>query len=372
MISPAPSPDRIRRVLLTADTAGGVWTYAMELASALEGQGLRVTIAALGQEPSSSQREDAELRGLPLRSFRCRLPWMADPWSDLSSAGRWLLALAREIDADVVHLNEPVLAAHDWPVATVAVAHSCVLSWWEAVRGEPAPARWSRYREAMRAGLAAADAVVAPSHPMLAALYRHYGTPRGRAIPNGRAPDGLGPGAKDCYVLTATRLWDEAKNVDALNQAAIGMSWPVYAAGETASPDGRVAALDNLTLLGHLDQRQLAGWMSRAPIFALPAKYEPFGLSILEAALAGCALVLGDIPSLREHWDGVAIFVPPNDPAVLRLALRSLIEDPRLRHTLAMRARRRALGYSARRMALAYLGAYDAAGARREATACAS
>ncbi len=32
----------------------------------------------------------------------------------------------------------------------------------------------------------------------------------------------------------------------------------------------------------------------------LPARYEPFGLSVLEAALSGCALVLGDIPSLRE------------------------------------------------------------------------
>jgi glycosyltransferase involved in cell wall biosynthesis len=112
--------------------------------------------------------------------------------------------------------------------------------------------------------------------------------------------------------------------------------------------------------------------MSRAPIFALPARYEPFGLSILEAALAGCALVLGDIPSLREHWDGVAIFVPPDDPGLLRLALRSLIDDPQLRQTLAMRARRRALGYSARRMALAYLGAYGTALTGEKEAACAS
>ena len=112
--------------------------------------------------------------------------------------------------------------------------------------------------------------------------------------------------------------------------------------------------------------------MSRAAIFALPAKYEPFGLSVLEAALAGCALVLGDVPSLREHWDDVAVFVAPDDPALLRLALRSLMHDARLRHTLGMQARRRALQYSARRMARAYLRVYETALERREATACAS
>jgi glycosyltransferase involved in cell wall biosynthesis len=93
---------------------------------------------------------------------------------------------------------------------------------------------------------------------------------------------------------------------------------------------------------------------------------------VLEAALAGCALVLGDIPSLREHWDGVAVFVPPDDDDLLRMALTSLIEDARLRQTLAMRSRRRALGFSARRMALDYLELYAVVLREREAAACAS
>lgn len=371
MIGAMPS-SRSRRVLLTADTAGGVWTYALELATALEREGLAITLAALGAEPSPAQRREAELRGLPLRNFRCRLPWMQDPWRDVGAAGRWLVALAHEVGADVVHLNEPVFAALDWPAPTVAVAHSCVLSWWEAVHGEPAPPDWERYRAAMRAGLAAADAVAAPSRAMLGAVRRHYGSRGGRAIPNGCEPGALRPRAKEDLVLTATRLWDAAKNIRALDRAAAGLPWPVYAAGDVASPDGGAASFPDLRLLGHLERRALTAWMARAAIFSLPAKYEPFGLSVLEAALAGCALVLGDIPSLREHWDGVAVFVPPDEPAVLRLALTSLIEDPQLRHTLAMRARRRALGFSPRRMALGYLGVYDAALAGKEAPACAS
>jgi glycogen(starch) synthase len=371
MTSAMADRPRARRVLLTTDTAGGVWNYSMELAAALERERVAVTLAALGDEPSADQRRDAELRGLPLRSFRCRLPWMPEPWQDVSAAGRWLRALADEVEADLVHLNEPAFAAPEWSAPTLVAAHSCVLSWWEAVLGEAAPPAWDRYRDAMRAGLAAAHGVGAPSRAMLGAVRRHYGVGNGRAIPNGRDPAGLQPEAKDAYVLTAGRLWDRAKNVAALDRAAAGLAWPVYAAGHPSSPDGHTVSLAHARPLGHLDRRRLAGWMARAAIFALPARYEPFGLSVLEAALAGCALVLGDIPSLREHWDGIAIFVPPDDAELLRLALTSLIEDPQLRLTLAMRARRRALGFSARRMARAYLSEYDAILAGREA-ACAS
>jgi glycogen(starch) synthase len=372
-VTPPAHPSRPRRALLTTDTIGGVWIHTMELASALHDEGIEVTVATLGDEPSRRHLDEAQRRGVALHSRRCRLPWMPDPWDDLEGAGRWLVELARETEADIVHLGEPVFATQDWPAPTVAVAHSCVLSWWESVLGEPAPRAWSRYRDAMRAGLAAADAVIAPSDAMLGSLRRHYGVRGGRAIPNGRDPAGLRPGIKDGFVLTAGRLWDPAKNAKALDSAAAGLAWPVHAAGEREAPDGgESASFIHLRPLGTLDQPQLGAWMSRAGIFALPAKYEPFGLSVLEAALAGCALVLGDIPSLRENWDGVAVFVPPDDAALLRMALTSLIDDAGLRHSLAMRAHRRAQGYSARRMALAYLDVYGGVLAGREAPACAS
>jgi glycosyltransferase involved in cell wall biosynthesis len=102
----------------------------------------------------------------------------------------------------------------------------------------------------------------------------------------------------------------------------------------------------------------MAEQFARAAVYALPARYEPFGQSVLEAALAGCALVLGDIPSLRELWEGVALFVPPDDPGALRAALESLIRDPSLRARLATDARRRALACSPDRMARGYLRVY--------------
>jgi glycogen synthase len=348
------------RVLLTSDTVGGVWTYSIELAGALAEQGVEVVLACLGSLPRPDQIAEATaIDGLALHALECRLPWMDDPWNDIAAAGDWLLALERDTGPDLVHLSEPVFGSLPWEAPTVAVGHSCVLSWWEAVMGDPAPPEWEPYRAAMRQGFAGAGAVVAPSRWMVQALRRFYGVRGGRSIPNGRTAARFEPGQKEAFVLTATRVWDPAKNALALDRAAAGLPWPVYAAGEPRPPghDAGVSC-DHLRTLGRLSAREVAAWLSRAAIFALPARYEPFGLSVLEAALAGSALVLGDIPSLRETWDGVAVFVDPDDHVTLRLALEAMIRDPGLRQTLAMRARRRALEFSARRMALAYLELY--------------
>ena len=83
-----------------------------------------------------------------------------------------------------------------------------------------------------------------------------------------------------------------------------------------------------------------------------------FGLSALEAALSGCALVLGDIPSLREVWGDAALFVAPDDTDALAQALQGLIDRPAYRRELADRATKRAGLYTPRRMAR--LPSYDA------------
>jgi len=110
--------------------------------------------------------------------------------------------------------------------------------------------------------------------------------------------------------------------------------------------------------LGKLAPAKLALWLGHAAIFALPARYEPFGLTVLEAGLAGCALVLGDIPSLREVWDGAACFVLPDQSDALVEALQHLIRDVWWRERLAQRARARALRYTPARMAQAYATLY--------------
>jgi glycosyltransferase involved in cell wall biosynthesis len=86
--------------------------------------------------------------------------------------------------------------------------------------------------------------------------------------------------------------------------------------------------------------------MARSAVFVSSGLYEPFGLAVLEAAQAGCALVLSDIPTFRELWNGAAVFVAPSDPRAIADALNDITADATLRTRLAAAAEQRAAHYT--------------------------
>lgn len=359
MNSPLHVPDR---VLMTADTVGGVWTFALELSRALQPWDVDVALATMGAPPSDEQRRAvAALDHVTLYPSDYRLEWMDDPWDDVEAAGEWLKGLEARVQPDLVHLNNYAHGALSWQSPVLMVGHSCVVTWFASVKGTPPTEDWDRYRRVVMQGLQGADRVTAPTMAMLRALTWHYGPfPRDGAVYNGRRPDPFQPKEKEPFVLSAGRLWDPAKNAAALQEAAPNLPWPVYLAGSTEHPDGGRVSCEPVTCLGRLSTPALADWMGRASIYALPARYEPFGLTPLEAGLSGCALVLGDLPTLREVWRDAALYVPPNDTEALGATLTRLIEDDDLRRHYASRARRRAQTYTLSRMAKGYLACYDA------------
>ena len=347
---------------MTADTVGGVWHYAIELATRLAQRGVRVALATMGAPLTPLQHAQvARVPQMTLFESAYALEWMSDPWIDVERAGAWLLELEHDLDPHVVHLNQFAFGSLPFAAPKLVVAHSCVLSWWSAVHGSAVPAEWNEYRSRVASGLGAAALVAAPTRAMLRTLRENYGYKgEGIVIPNGRDAAQYRPAAKHDVIFAAGRLWDCAKNLAALEAVAPALPWPVRVAGPTAHPDGGVRAPVNVHVLGELAPNDLAGELSRAAIYALPARYEPFGLSVLEAALSGCALVLGDIPSLREVWGRAAVYVKPDDHTALREALAQLIREPRRRERLARAARDRALLYTPERKAAAYLAAYEA------------
>ena len=344
------------RVLMTADTVGGVWNYSINLTKALAPYGVEVVLATMGRFPSADQRHQAEtLPNLHLADSDFKLEWMENPWADVNRAGDWLLKLEARWRPALIHLNGYSHAALPWNAPKLVIAHSCVLSWWDAVRRGPLPSHLMTYAARVAEGLRSADIVIAPTGTMLAELRRLYSWQGdGLVIWNGLPSVTLDLNSKEEFILTVGRLWDEAKNLNALESIAEQLPWPVYAAGE----GGGEPQAASVRRLGHLPAAEISRWMARASIYALPARYEPFGLSILEAALSGCALVVGNIPSLRELWDEAAWFVGPDDPQELRHSLTTLVGDLTVREKLAKRARQRARQYGLGRMAQQYLGVY--------------
>src|SRR5204862_7457985 len=132
-----------------------------------------------------------------------------------------------------------------------------------------------------------------------------YGIPPPRVVRNGRrqgAP--REPAEPASLVFTAGRLWDEGKNLAALDRAAARLDVPVLAAGPLAGPNGAMIALPHTHALGELGGEDMQAWLARRPIFASVPRYEPFGLPGLAATHAGRAAVPSAIPTLRELRGG--------------------------------------------------------------------
>lgn len=333
-------------VLITADTVGGVWTYTRELVCGLLGRGHRVTLVSFGRTPSAAQGFWLTQPRLTYYPTEYPLEWMQDAPAGIIQSARYLEHIIRQAHPDVLQFSQYSYGALECGIPKVVVAHSDVVSWWNAVHdSDPPPSEWLEwYTRLVSRGIRCADIVVAPSRWMLDALVRHYEKPfRGCVIYNGRSV-GLFRSANeknDC-VLSVGRIWDEAKQIKLL--LARKHLVPVKIAGAADHPDkaeGNRRSLesdDNFIFCGEQDEPQLCALYSACGTYAATSRYEPFGLAPVEAALSHCALIANDIPVFRELWGSSAFYFTRNDPDGLAEAISILSENQHLRTFFADQA----------------------------------
>ena len=353
------APELPRRVLMTTDALSGAWGQSLELARTLSIFGVSTVLAILGPAPSAEDVIAAqEIPGLVLVEANFRLEWMPDAGEDIERAGSWLLDLEAEFAPDIVHLHGFAHAVLPWRAPSLISIQGCLGTWWPN-RSQGSLFSWSAYPAIVERALRAADAVVTSTGSGMARLQHQYGPlANGRIIPIGRNPGDYAETSQENEVIaTGMRRWEDVTNIAALDAIAPSLPWPVInanAPGTEATDPAHAAG--GLT---RLSSQRCRSMLSRAAIFALPARAEPLDSLVLEAAYSGCALVLGDIPALREIWNGAAVFVPPEDGQALADELKHLIEDPPRRRVLSRLASRRARKYTAVNMTKRYLTAYS-------------
>lgn len=351
-------------ILVTTDAVGGVWRYSLTLAREWAKAGVRIDLAVLGPAPDPAQRAEAEaIDGLALQLTGLELDWTAPDRASLERVAATLADLARRCGVTSVHLHAPALVGMvEWPGPLVAVLHSCLATWWRTMRDGPPPEDFRWRIEATADGLRRADHIVAPSQAFRNMAVQAYVDCRPiTVVPNGRDPPAgrFGPAsARMRQVLSAGRFWDEGKDVTTLDRAAAMLDAPLRAAGSFHGPNGQEAASSSLVRLGSLDEPAMALAFADTRVFVSTARYEPFGLAVLEAAQCGLALVLADIASFRELWEGAALFVQPGDAAGFASATMQALDNP---NPLAEAARARASRYSAAAMADATLALHHRA-----------
>lgn len=351
--------DKKMKILMTTDTdtVGGVWEYSLQLCKTLEQYEVQVHLVAMGGWPSPAQQVEAEkIPNVTLYKSDFKLEWMENPWEDVKQSRKWINCIYTTVRPDVVHLNNYAHVEEDWTAPVITVFHSCVQTWWQAVKEKSAPIEWDHYSQIVKESLQASDFVVGPTQAILnKAQQAHNFTSETKVIHNGKNLPASEEMPKEEFILCMGRMWDEAKNFPLLFNIAERLPWPVYVAGESINPNtGKECSLKNVKFLGKLSPEEVQAWMQRASIFVNPTKYEPFGLPILEAAGNGCALVLSNLETLQELWQDVALFFDPKDEAEAEKTIVRLLENPEFLNELSRKARERAKHFSVEKMGAAY------------------
>src|SRR5271155_1517806 len=350
----------------------GSWTYTRELVTGLVTRGVRVTLVTFGEIPLPDQTAWMDrLHGLEYRPTAFRLEWMDEAPHDLPESSEFLVTLVREVQPDVLHLHQFCHGDLPVDVPRVIMAPGDLISWAQAVQGcTPRPTRWLKwYRETIIRGIAAADAVVAPSAWMLDTICATYTRPRREAvIYPGRNPIFFNPYvSKDDSVLSVGRLIDAGKQVFLLTQHALPFSVCIVGADQTVPvpripirADVKVSTdQSSVAVRGPQTEAQLRALYSRAAIYAATSRYEPVSTAAIDAAFSRCAIVANDIPSFREVWGDAALYFRTNDASSLAATLRQLDADRPLRHAYADRAYARARErFTTKRMIDDYLELY--------------
>ncbi len=355
------------RLLMTTDTVGGVWTFTKELSEALLHGSDEVTLVSFGRAPSREQHGWAQdTEDLWPKSFRfvptdLPLEWMQNNSDLYPAAGALLLQLIESLQPEMLHLNQFCFGALPTHLPKIVTAHSDVLSWWSSCRGalsEMKEDRWlETYKDLVRRGLDGADHVTAPTCWMLDQIAALYGAPRSSSVVfNGRSLKRKQGGERRVQAVTAGRLWDEAKNISMLQQ--VSGSIPILVAGDSSFEGNAVLDSPRLQFLGSLSESAMLQLFRESSLYIVTSRYEPFGLAPVEAALCGCAILVNDIPSLREVWGDAAIYF--SGAAALSCILAALSDDPtELRRAAERSFRHASLHYTRERMASAYLRLYS-------------
>lgn len=355
--------------VITKGEAGGAQTHVRTLCQALADQACFVA-AIGGADASSALGEGLDALGVPVH----RVPQLSNslsPWRVLAAL-RALLRLIREHQPDMIHAHSAaagvVTRIAGWMTGTPVVYTVHGFGFKSQAPMLQRSAAW--LAEWLLARFTSHMICVSDHERQLA---RRLPIPSDRVsvIANAVAdtPERADPGDSRLRIAMVARL-ARPKRPDLLLQALallrdrLGHEVPASLIG--GGPDlpaqralGRQLNLRAVDFTGDVDDvpRRLA----EHTIFVLMSDHEGLPISVIEAMRAGLAIVVSDLPGVRELvLPGQHGLLVPNQADALASALAQLVASAQLRIRFGQAARQRyeAL-FNPSRMALSVMAVYD-------------
>lgn len=329
---------------------GGVQDQVVSLVEWLREAGHDAWAIAPGEEGPVETHHVGGIVRVPAN--RSRAPIALDP----RAAARVRAALA---GADVVHVHEPFM-----PVVSVAALLNAGAPRVATFHADPGRLVRRFYRGAaplLRSLLRRAGVVTAVSETARAAVARFADA---EIIPNGIDVGAYRSAAaeRDANTVLFIGRDEPRKGLDVLLQA-----WPLVRArcpGARAYVAGaeRDRGPAGVVFLGRVPEAQKRAELAGAAVLCAPnLGGESFGIVLIEAMAAGCAVVASDLPAFRAVGGEAVSYAPPGDPVALADAVASLLEDRRRLEEAARLGTDRVKRFDRSAVLQSYLDAYGRA-----------
>jgi phosphatidylinositol alpha-mannosyltransferase len=345
--------------------------YSLTIPGGVQGQvlGLARSLRALGHEvrvlgPADGPPPDAGVtplgRSVPTAANGSVAPLAPDPSAQLRT-----IRAIRDEGFDVLHLHEPIAPG---PTMTTLLFGDAPMVGTFHAAGESAAYRylgWGLKRLARRL-----DHRCAVSPDAMRLAQDHLGGTY-QLLFNGVEVERFSEGSvhpTDGPTVFFLGRHEPRKGLDVLLAALADLPddvrvWVGGDGPQTPELKQRHGADARIEWLGRLSDEERGARMRGCTVYCSPSvRGESFGMVLLEAMAAGCALVASDLDGHRNvATDGVdALLAPVGDAPALAKALRRVLDDAALRAELVVGGRRRAEELSMTHLAEAYVEVYAA------------
>lgn len=177
--------------------------------------------------------------------------------------------------------------------------------------------------------------------------------------------DSLGFADDDVVIAFVSRLvWEKGlrRMADVLQRlSASGVRFRTLIVGDGPAREELAAMLPDAVFTGYLEGEALATAYASTDVFLFPSDTETFGNATLEAMASGtptvCARATGSATLVRDGETG--FLIPASDVAGFVQRLKELVEDARLRTSMARAAREAAMHYDWHAVLQRIVGYYD-------------
>lgn len=147
------------------------------------------------------------------------------------------------------------------------------------------------------------------------------------------------------YILAVSSI-DPRKNLERLIDSFLELNLADYKlvlVGKTSSHFNIKlnSVSKNIIFTGFVNDSDLSLLYKKCQFFIYPSLYEGFGIPPLEAMKSDCAVIVSDIPSLKEVCSSAAVYVNPLDNESIKSGILTLINDSSLKSDLKLKAKLR-------------------------------